>query len=342
MNVLPHRRLDFDDVLINPIISSVGSRSDVDTSVKIVKQHEARSWSHTFNSPIVIANMDATGTKAMAEAIGDNATVAFHKFSHNNLLKYWPEHFYSMGTTAADISKLHEFVPLSAGTTYGKYPNLICIDVANAYTQKNIDAISSIVDTCRDSIIMAGNVATSEGADRLFEAGVDIVKVGIGPGSVCETRSVTGVGVPQLSAILGCAYSAEKHNKYICADGGCRTPGDVAKALGAGADLVMIGGMFAGTDECEGEWYQAGTPGQVTFGKKKFKFYGMASKEAQEKHYGELKNYRSSEGRSDWVDAKGPAKDVLNHILGGIRSAMTYTNSKNLAEFRQNCQFIEI
>ena len=195
---------------------------------------------------------------------------------------------------------------------------LICIDAANGYTKFFVDRVKHVRDLCPAATIMAGNVATPEMVQELLiEGRADIVKVGIGPGSVCTTRRMTGVGYPQLSAIVECADAAHGNKGHICADGGCRTPGDVVKALGAGADFVMLGGMLAGSDECEGQWSVEGD-------KKVMRFYGMSSREAQERHHEGMKEYIAPEGRCVEVPGKGPVRDVLREVTGGLRSACAY------------------
>jgi GMP reductase len=182
---------------------------------------------------------------------------------------------------------------------------------------------------------MAGNVATPEMVQELLIQGrADIVKVGIGPGSVCTTRKMTGVGYPQLSAIIECADAAHGNKGHICADGGCRSPGDVAKAFGGGADFVMLGGMLAGTDECEGEWV-------ISDGRKvAMRFYGMSSQEAQEKHLGGVKEYCAAEGKSVEVQYKGAVSDVLREVLGGLRSACAYVGADRLKDLPKCCTFV--
>ena len=182
---------------------------------------------------------------------------------------------------------------------------------------------------------MAGNVVTGEMAEELILSGADIVKIGIGPGSVCTTREKTGVGYPQLSAIIECADAAHGLGGFVCADGGCATPGDVAKAFAAGADFVMLGGMFAGHDECLGEVIEEN-------GKKYKRFYGMSSAEAMERHHGTVADYRASEGRSVNVPYRGPVKNTILDILGGIRSTCTYVGAHRLKELSKRTTFIRV
>jgi GMP reductase len=185
------------------------------------------------------------------------------------------------------------------------------------------------------AIIMAGNVATPEMTQELLISGAaDIVKIGIGPGSVCETRIVTGVGYPQLSAIIECADAAHGVNGLVCSDGGCRNSGHIAKAFGAGADFVMLGGMFAGCDECEGEWRS------FEDGKKWLTFYGMSSTEAMNKYAGGVSDYRASEGRSMKVQSKGPVIEVAKQIMGGLRSTCSYVGAETLKDLSKCTTFV--
>lgn len=204
--------------------------------------------------------------------------------------------------------------------------------MANGYTEFFQNKVKEIRESFPNAVIMAGNVATPEMVQELLISGAaDIVKIGIGPGSVCNTRMVTGVGYPQLSAIIECADAAHGLNGLVCADGGCKNSGDVAKAFGGGADFVMLGGMFAGCDECEGQWGS---------GRKTFKFYGMSSKEAQDKYNGGMSEYRASEGDCVTIPAKGPAKDTVQHILGGLRSACAYVGAGRLKDLSKCTTFI--
>ena len=198
---------------------------------------------------------------------------------------------------------------------------------------------------------MAGNVVTPEMTEELIlHGGVDIVKVGIGSGSVCTTRLKAGIGYPQLSAIMECADAAHGIGGHICSDGGCKNPGDVAKAFGGGADFVMIGGMLAGSSDCDGEWeyeYKCETKpdkliDQTIKRKKSLKFYGMSSREAMNKHHGGVAQYRSSEGKCVSVPYKGLTQDVLNDILGGMRSACTYVGSFSIKDFSKKTTFIRV
>ena len=207
----------------------------------------------------------------------------------------------------------------------------ICIDVANGYSERFSKYVKNIRKEYPDKVIIAGNVVTGEMTEELILNGADIVKVGIGPGSVCTTRIQTGVGYPQLSAVIECADAAHGVGGFIMADGGCTCPGDVAKAFGGGADFVMLGGMLAGHDECSG---------QVVNGQKQF--YGMSSSEAMDKYSGGVAKYRSSEGKSVNVPYRGPVSDTASSILGGLRSACTYIGANAIKHMPKCTTFVRV
>jgi GMP reductase len=326
--------------------------------------HSTQHWN---GIPIVAANMDTTGTFAMTKSLQKfKAITCLHKhykiddYLDNELVPLDTNYcWHSMGINNDEIDKLKQ-----VWHNTGIVPN-ICIDVANGYTDNFVDFCSKIRETFgTHPIIMAGNVCTPEMVQELIlHGGVDIVKIGIGPGSACTTRLKTGVGYPQLSAIIECGHAAhglkseDKRMGLICADGGCRTPADVVKAFAANADFVMLGGMFAGADECEGEWeyeYQSKAAGLVgpfwqpfdpgyntEKRKKKLTFYGMSSHKAQEK-YGGIKNYRASEGRTLSVSYKGHVSDIMLDILGGIRSACAYVGADSLKDLPKCAEFIRV
>jgi GMP reductase len=243
-------KLDFDDVLIKPKRSVAASRA----SVSLKRIFNFPYSPHSVEAvPLLPANMDSTGSIDMGLAfLEQGALGCLHKFykPHEYPILTMNRMFYSMGIQESEFDKLAEYNRIMR-----KLPLFICIDVANGYTKYFVDFVSRVRELSKDSIIMAGNVATAEMTQELVINGkADIIKVGIGPGSVCTTRLKTGVGYPQLSAIAECADVAHGLNAHICADGGCKNPGDVAKAFGAGADFVMLGGMLAGAEECEGKW----------------------------------------------------------------------------------------
>jgi GMP reductase len=251
-------KLDFKDVLIRPKRSALPSRKNVDVG----REFDFR-WSkkHFTGVPIIAGNMDGVGTMAMAEAFikdGNGMTVDLHKhYKPDDLIGFFGKHegapvWYSIGIADTDIEKL-KVVLDSAPQKEGKGIEKICIDVANGYSEQFVDFVKRTRELVPNMTIMAGNVVTGEMVEELTLAGADVVKVGIGPGSVCTTRIMTGVGYQQLSAIIECADAAHGLGGLVCSDGGCTTPGDLSKAFGAGADFVMLGGMLAGHDQCEGQ-----------------------------------------------------------------------------------------
>ena len=340
MKINSEPKLDFDDVLIVPQRSSIGSRRDVNLKRKFKFYHSQKQW---YGTPIMASNMVATGTFSMsAELMKYGMVTCLHKHYEADKLAAYYEYYDAFPYTWVSLGMSSDGEAFQnidvVAQKHGFYPN-ICIDVANGYTEYFVDYCKAIRQSVGGNpIIMAGNVCTPDMVTELIlHGGVDIVKVGIGPGSACTTRLKTGVGYPQLSAIAECAHAAHGLRKdtgrlgLICADGGCRTAGDVAKAYGAGADFVMLGGMFAGTNECEGD---------VNDGV--FTFYGMSSEMAQDKHGNGLKEYRASEGRVIEMPSKGPVQDVVRDIQGGVRSACTYTGVDNLKDFAKACQFVKV
>lgn len=327
-------KLDFRDVLIRPKRSVLKTRAEVSLDREFKFRHTQTTWQGV---PIIASNMDHTGTFAMAHALSEHHLLtALDKFvsaddwkkfakQHSNAL---PFSFVSVGIGETDFIKLDEIMKTV------EIP-FICLDVANGYTERFVSCLEHLRKKYRKAVIMAGNVVTGEMVEELILSGADIVKIGIGPGSVCTTREKTGVGYPQLSAIIECADAAHGLGGQVCADGGCATPGDVAKAFAAGADFIMLGGMFAGHDETLGDVIEEK-------GKKYKRFYGMSSSEAMERHHGTVADYRASEGRSVNVPYRGPVKNTVLDILGGIRSTCTYVGAHRLKELSKRTTFIRV
>jgi GMP reductase len=330
-------KLDFKDVLIRPKRSTLNSRNEVDIHRSFRFYHTASEWK---GFPLIAANMDVTGTLAMARALGRHgAMTALHKhYPEGALAEFFASEdgahaFYSLGVTATDLEKLAA-VKKRAAIRY------LCLDVANGYSEKFLDTVKRVRDENPKSVIMAGNVVTGDMTEALILAGADIVKIGIGPGSVCTTRRVTGVGYPQLSAIIECADAAHGLKGLVCADGGCTVPGDVAKAYGAGADFVMLGGMLAGHDECEGEIRYEEREGEkvpVAMG-----FYGMSSQTAMNKHAGGVAKYRAAEGKTVETPYRGAVDGTMGEIMGGVRSMMTYIGATQLKEVPKRTTFVMV
>jgi len=336
MRIEAEVKLGFKDVLIRPKRSTLKSRSQVDLNRTYVFKHTGLEWTGV---PIIAANMDTVGTFAMAEALAKhNMQTALHKhysmenwqqFLQNREDDFFERITVSTGTSDREFEKLSLLLKL--------YPRLkfICIDVANGYQESFVAFVKKVRTAFPDKVIIAGNVVTGEMVEELILAGADIVKVGIGPGSVCTTRVKTGVGYPQLSAIIECADAAHGLGGQIIGDGGCTCAGDVAKAFGAGADFVMLGGMLAGHAESGGKVLEKD-------GKKFMEFYGMSSEAAMEKHQGGVANYRASEGKKVTIPYRGIVGDTVQDILGGIRSTCTYVGASKLKELTKRTTFIRV
>lgn len=329
MRIEDEIKLDFKDVLIRPKRSTLSSRREVDLNRTYKFKHSGWEWT---GIPIMAANMDGVGTFDMAAELYNHRmfTCLAKSYGLDNFVDKQEITFgnycaVSTGTSDRDWTKLQQIL--------NAFPELhfICIDVANGYNENFGDFVSKVRDRYPSHTIIAGNVVTADMTQELILRGADIIKVGIGPGSVCTTRVQTGVGYPQLSAIVECADAAHGLGGHIIADGGCTCPGDVAKAFGAGADFVMLGGMLAGHDQGGGEVHA----GMVTF-------YGMSSDTAMEKHHGGVADYRSSEGRTVIIPHKGPVKDTVLDILGGLRSTCTYVGAPSLKQLSKCTTFIRV
>ncbi|XP_044746860.1 GMP reductase 1-like [Coccinella septempunctata] len=332
-NIVNEIKLDFKDVLLRPKRSTLKSRNDVN----LYRNITFRNSKQTYNGiPVMASNMDTIGTFEMAKVLSKHGlfTCAHKYYTAEDWKKFANENpecipniAASAGTAEADFQRLSEV--LKAVPTI----SFICLDVANGYSQHFVDFVRKVRATFPSHTIIAGNVVTGEMVEELILSGADIIKVGIGPGSVCTTRMKTGVGYPQLSAVLECADAAHGLQGHIISDGGCTCAGDVAKAFGAGADFVMAGGMFSGHDQCGGEIIEKNN--------KKFKlFYGMSSATAMQKHAGGVAEYRSSEGKTVEVPYKGDVESTILDILGGLRSACTYTGASKLKELPRRATFI--
>ena len=356
-------KLDYKDVLIRPKRSTLGSRKDVD----LERGYTFRNYKPEFpdnidhrhwrGTPVMAANMDGVGTFEMADVLATAGifTCLVKTYSAEQLVEYFDTDMYertnyvamSIGITDKDYDKFCKVYEQADGNL--KY---VCIDVANGYSSRFRDFVADFRISYPHIVIIAGNVVTGEMTEELILAGADIVKVGIGPGSVCTTRIQTGVGYPQLSAVIECADAAHGLGGHIIADGGCTCPGDVAKAFAAGADFVMLGGMLAGHDEGGGEVItkiyetdQVIKTGdgfyESVYKEKQFvQFYGMSSDAANTKHFGGLKDYRSSEGREVLVPYRGEVARTIQDVLGGIRSTCTYAGAERLKNLSKCTTFI--
>ncbi|MDP5094078.1 MAG: GMP reductase [Polaribacter sp.] len=329
-------KLGFKDVMIRPKRSTLKSRSEVTLERSFTFLHSEIVWE---GIPIMAANMDTVGTFKMAEELSKfGIFTAIHK---HYTLEEWIEFSESVGTSvlkncaissgisAVDSKKVNSILEVIPDIHF------ICIDVANGYSEHFVTFVKQMRKKHPSKVIIAGNVVTGEMVEELLLAGADIIKVGIGPGSVCTTRIKTGVGYPQLSAIIECADAAHGLGGHIISDGGCKIPGDIAKAFGAGADFVMLGGMLAGHDESGGEL--------ISENNEMFKlFYGMSSETAMKKHAGGVANYRASEGKTVKVPYRGKVSETVTDFLGGLRSTCTYVGAKRLKELTKRTTFIRV
>ena len=315
MQLLNDVKLDFSDVLIKPKRSTLESRKDANLHRIFKFRHSNIQWSGV---PIIAANMDHTGTYAMHVALFNyDMLTAICKFT-----KY------------VQVENAIQTIGLDTNLDEIVYdPMWICLDVANGYTERFMSFVEQMRkhEATKNSIIIAGNVCTPEATEQIILAGADIVKIGIGPGSVCTTRKMTGIGYPQLSATIECADAAHGLGGHIITDGGCVVTGDIAKSFGAGADFVMLGGMLAGHDECYGQ-----VDGDH------MTFYGMSSDTAQLLYYGEKKSHRASEGKTVSVPYKGSVSDTIEEILGGLRSACTYAGAKCIKDLPKCTTFVRV
>ena len=382
MHIEHEVKLDYSDVLIRPKRSTLGSRKEVDLergfNFPNYQPKEAEFpdnvrepvfepgypnvyvEKHWRGVPIMAANMDGVGTFEMARELAKQKifTCLVKTYSVNELVSFFDDESdqellhtqyvaYSMGITDADHQKFR--------AVYEQAPDIkfVCIDVANGYSERFTNFVAEFRRYYPNIVIIAGNVVTADQTQELILNGADIVKVGIGPGSVCTTRIKTGVGYPQLSAVIECADAAHGLGGHIIADGGCTCPGDIAKAFAGGADFVMLGGMLAGHDEGGGEIISKHyANGEYTkyahqyiphMEEKQFvQFYGMSSDAANTKHFGGLKNYRSSEGREVLVPYRGAVEDTIQDILGGVRSTCTYAGAKRLKHLPKCATFVRV
>ncbi len=334
MRIEEELKLDYSDVLFRPKRSTLSSRKDVDLNRTYKFKYSRNEWS---GIPIMAANMDGVGELGIADALSANEMVTCLTKQHDvkklskykNLKKNYKNIALSIGIKKEDFDNLDKILK-----EYSFF-KFICIDVANGYSEHFSSFLKKVRDKYPTKTLIAGNVVTADMTQELILSGADIVKVGIGPGSVCTTRIQTGVGYPQLSAVIECADAAHGLGAHIIADGGCTCPGDVAKAFGGGADFVMLGGMFAGHDEGSGKVVKSN-------GSKYIEFYGSSSDTANKKHYGGLSSYRSSEGRTVRVKYRGKIKDTILNILGGLRSSCTYVGAPSLKQLSKCTTFVRV
>lgn len=325
-------KLDYSDVLLRPKRSTLTSRNQV-VLERTYNFYHGGTWSGV---PIVAANMDTVGTIEMADALSNYnmlTCLSKHVDMKKEVAEYTSKYMNSISFTMGidRHSKERAFRLLET------YPdvNFITLDVANGYMECFIDLVKEVREKCKNKIIIAGNVVTAEMTEALILAGADCIKTGIGSGSVCTTRKLTGVGYPQLSAVIECADAAHGLGGHIMADGGCISPGDVVKAFAAGADFVMLGGMLSGHDECGGEYLNTEDGCHR-------KFYGMSSDTAMEKYNSGVAAYRASEGKTVLIPCKGSVHNTIQQILGGLRSACSYVGAERLKDLPKCATFIRV
>ncbi len=346
MQLIQEIKLDFNDVMLRPMTSSLNSRSEVN----LVRTFKFKHSPKILNCvPIIAANMDTVGTIQMAKALQNHKMItALHKFyspveiitAINNGLD--PKYLaFTTGIRPADFERLEKFgshvgSPTQSSMRLADEIDIIMIDVPNGYIPNFFESCKRVRELFPEHIIMAGNIVTPDIAEHLIQnCGVDVVKVGIGPGAQCETRIMTGVGYPQLSAVIETANFAHGVHGHVISDGGCKTPGDVAKAFAGGADFVMLGTMLGGHDENESEIIEK--DGQMFV-----KIYGMSSSEAMNKHYGGVEKHRASEGKTSLIPYKGSIEGTIQQILGGVRSAATYIGAANIKEMHKRATFVRL
>ena len=322
--------LDYADVLLKPKRSTLSSRKNVELTRTFTFRNSKESYTCC---PIVASNMDGVGTFSMAKILQEHKIMTV--ITKSTTLDQWKKavgdgiklKYLSVCTGAKkntdDNDTMHNVLK--------NYPDVkfITIDVANGYHEHFVDFVKQTRDEYPDKTIIAGNVVTAEMTEQLILSGADIIKVGIGPGSVCTTRIMTGVGVPQFSAVVECADAANGVGGHIMADGGCVEPGDVAKALGGGAHFIMLGGMLAGHNESE-------LP--IVDGEREF--YGSSSDRAREVHGKSKAGYRGNEGRAITIPDRGPVKETVEDMLGGVRSACTYIGAIRLKDVPKCASFV--
>lgn len=336
MRIEDEVKLDFKDVLLKPKRSTLTSRRTVELCREFKFRHSDINWNGV---PIIASNMDGVGTFSMARVLQEEKM--FTVIRKHYSVKDWEEAIVAgldldyvavcTGTNAIFDANADDYK--TAKEVLKKWPNIkfLCIDVANGYQQNFTDFVKRVRDDHPEKVIIAGNVITGEMTEELIISGADIVKCGIGPGSVCTTRIKTGVGVPQLSGVIECADAAHGLGGHIIADGGCTVPGDVAKAFAGGSDFVMLGGMLAGHNESELDEIDGN-----------FEFYGMSSNRAMEEHGARKDGYRGEEGKVVSLKSRGPVSDTLVEVLGGVRSCCTYIGARRVKDMPKCATFVRV
>ncbi len=342
MRIEEEQKLDYSDVLLRPKRSTLVSRKEVNLERKFAFYHSPKVWQGV---PIMTANMATCGTFEMAKVLVEYKMITtFHKYytveEYENFFKEFnnPDYIvYTLGIREQDIEQLKKMISTGLINNF----SFVCIDVPNGYLERFLETIKLVRSLVPEHIIIAGNVVTNEMTEEIILAGADIVKVGIGPGSACTTRRMTGVGYPQLSAVIECADAAHgiSNNKggygLVIADGGQQYPSCIAKAFCGGADFNMAGSLFSGYDESAGALVEKD-------GKKYKEYFGSSSNKALTEFYGKKEEHRASEGRYVLMPYKGSIKDFIQDLFGSLRSTGTYIGARHLKEFSKRTTFIKV
>lgn len=341
--------LTFDDVCLVPQYNNVASRVAKSGRHKIdLSAYLFSHGRHKIDIPILAANMDTViGPELARKLLEWGSTPIFHRFTDHLTKRSWLEEFgskmiLSVGTSDQDLNEIYELV-IDHKVEIGG----ICIDIAHGHSEAMIKTLKEVKEIIPGVPVIAGNVCTAIATQDLINHGADCIKVGIGPGAACTTRKKTGFGVPQFTAIQECAEVARKLKTPIIADGGVRGPDDIAKALAAGASCVMMGKMFALTQESAAEKLMIDSEGNRVPAEKEYsgdyeiqaKYRGQASKDFQDDFKGGLKPGTVAEGESFWAPVTGSVDDLLNELVGSLRSAFTYAGAKHLGEFQDKVEF---
>ncbi len=334
-------KLDYQDVLLKPKRSTLVSRKDVELEREFTFYHSPKKWKGV---PIMTANMATCGTFELAKLLSEYKLITIlHKYytveQYEEFFKTYnnPDYVgFSIGMREKDLELLDIMIEKNLINNF----SFICLDVPNGYLEKFAETIRDVRKKCPEHIIIAGNVVSNEMTEELILNGADIVKVGIGPGSACTTRRMTGVGYPQLSAVIECADAAHGISNaqgcgLIIADGGQVHPSCVAKAYCAGADFNMFGSMFSGFEESGGETIEKN-------GKKYKEYFGSSSNKAMIDFYGKKDSHRASEGRYTLRPHKGSIHDFIQDLFGALRSTGTYIGAKKIKEFTKRATFVRV
>ena len=350
MRMIEEEQLDFDDLMMSPKRSTLNSRSEVDLH-RVFKWTSSDGKLQELNCiPIIIANMGTIGTPRMAKIAAQRGFMcALEKHTLvSEVLRLYDEleelarqckkPMFEYTQRVMPTFGLKEDIALLEVLQHDHDVRCVCIDVPNGYVPSFIQRVKEVRELCPQALIFAGNVVTGDISQDIVLAGGSgtAAKIGIGPGCACRTREKTGVGRPQASAVIECADACHQVDGFCCSDGGCKTPGDIAKALGCGADFVMCGGIFAGAKEAEAAKFIAED------GKQFNAFYGMSSDLAQEKHFGGRRKYSTTEGREKYVPVIGSLDSIFDDIEGGLKSAMCYIGAKKLKNIPKNCTFYKV